>query len=96
MTRLAGHLQPTRNWPTWVSIVLFAHPILRIWPRRTITYSLDWKKQLKGRHFSSNAEVIAAAEDWLYGQLSEFLLSGLQKLEQWAKKCIVLHGEYVE
>ena len=32
----------------------------------------DWKKQLKGRHFSSNAEVIAAAETWLDRQFSEF------------------------
>lgn len=54
------------------------------------------KKQLKGRHFSSDAEVIAAAETWLDGQLSEFFLSGLQKLEQRAKKCIELRGEYVE
>ena len=54
------------------------------------------KKQLKGRHFSSGAEVIAAAETWLDGQLSEFFLCDLQKLEQWAKKCIVLRGEYVE
>ena len=30
------------------------------------------KKQLKGSHFSSDAEVIAAAETWLDGQLSEF------------------------
>jgi len=30
------------------------------------------KKQLKGRHFWSNAEVIAAAETWLDGQTSEF------------------------
>ena len=30
------------------------------------------KKQLKGRHFSSGAEVIAAAETWLDGQISEF------------------------
>ena len=32
----------------------------------------NWKKQLKGRHFSSYAEVIAAAETWLDGQTSEF------------------------
>ena len=31
----------------------------------------DWKKQLKFRHFSSDAEVIAAAETWLERQLSE-------------------------
>ena len=42
---------------------------------------LDWKKQLKVRNFSSEAEVIAAAETWLDGQPSEFFLSGLQKLE---------------
>ena len=30
------------------------------------------KKQLKGRHFLSDAEVIAAAENWLDGQPSEF------------------------
>jgi len=53
------------------------------------------KKQLKGCHFSSGAEVIAAVEIWLDGQPSEFFLSG-SKLEQWAKKCIKLHGEHVE
>jgi hypothetical protein len=41
------------------------------------------KKQLKGHHFLSDAEVIAATEFWLDGQPSEFFLSGLQKLEQW-------------
>jgi len=30
------------------------------------------KKQLKGRHFSSDAEVIAAVETWLDGRPSEF------------------------
>ena len=54
------------------------------------------KKQLKDRHFSSDAEVIAAAETWLDGQPSEFFLSVLQKLGQRAKKCIELCGEYVE
>jgi hypothetical protein len=41
----------------------------------------DWKKQLKGRHFSSDAEVIAASETWLDRQQSELFLSGLQMLE---------------
>ena len=54
------------------------------------------KKQLKSRHFSSDTEVIAATETWLDGQPSEFFLSGVQKLEQRAKKCIQLHGEYIE
>jgi len=39
--RLTGHLQPRRNWPTWASSVLSTHPILRIWPRRTTTCSLE-------------------------------------------------------
>jgi len=42
------------------------------------------KKQFKVRHFSSDAEVIAAAETWLDGQTSEFFFSfwsGLQKSE---------------
>ena len=93
MPRLTGNLQPRRNWPTWA----FNHP----------PYSLDLapsdyhlfpglKNQLKGRHFSSDAEVIPAAKTWLDGQPSEFFLIGLQKLEQRAKKCIELRGEYVE
>jgi len=32
------------------------------------------KKKLKGHRFSSDAEVIAAAETWLDGQLSDFFL----------------------
>ena len=51
------------------------------------------KKQLKSRNFSSEVEVIAAAENCWGGQTSEFFLSGLQTLEQRAKKCIWLHGE---
>jgi len=51
---------------------------------------------LKGHHFSSDAKVIAAVETWLDGQASDFFLSGLQKLEQQAKKCIELHGVYAE
>jgi len=34
------------------------------------------KKQLKGRHFSSDAEVIAASETWLEGQPSDFFYFG--------------------
>ena len=96
MLQLTGHLQPRRNWPTWASSVLITHSILRIWPRRTTTCSLDWKKQLKVGHFSSDAEVIAAAETWLDGQPSECFLGGLQKLEKRAKKCIELRGECAE
>ena len=41
MPRLSRHLQPRRNWPTWAFNVLITHHILRIWPRRTTTCSLD-------------------------------------------------------
>jgi len=85
---LIGHLQPKRNW---ASSVLITYPILRIWPRRATTCY----NQFKGRHFSSDAVVIAVVETWLDGQQSDFF-NGLQKLEQWAKKCIELSGEYVE
>jgi len=51
---------------------------------------------MKGRYFSSDEEVIATAATWLDGQPSDFFLSCLQKLEQRAKKCIELRGEYVE
>ena len=54
------------------------------------------RKQLKGRHLSSDAEVIFAAETWLDRQHSEFFLSGFEKLEKLAKKCIELRREYVE
>jgi hypothetical protein len=51
---------------------------------------------VKGGHFLSEMEVIAATEMWLGEQCSEFFLSGLKKLEQWAKKCIELRGECFE
>ena len=38
------------------------------------------KNQLKGRHFSSDAEVIAAAESWLDTQPSEFFFEWLAKV----------------
>ena len=44
-------------------------------------YPDETEKAIESRHFSSDVEVIAAAETWLDGQLSELLLSGLQKLE---------------
>ena len=38
------------------------------------------KKQLKGRHFSSDVEVMAAEETWLDGQISEFFFEWLAKV----------------
>jgi len=73
--RLTRHFQPRRNWSTWTSSVLITHLILRIWLRRTTTCSLGWK-QLKVRHFSSDAEVNTVAETWLDGQISGFFFLG--------------------
>ena len=95
MPWLTGHLQPRRNWPTWASNVLITHLLSGSGPVG-LPPVLWTEKQLKGRHFSSDAEVIAAAETWLEGQPSDFFYSGLQKLEQRAKKCTELRGEYVE
>ena len=47
MPWLTRHLLPWRKWPTWASSVLITHPILRVWPRRTTTCSLDWKNKWK-------------------------------------------------
>jgi len=60
MPRLTGHLQPRRNWPTFQCL---DYP-----PYSPDLAPLDYhlfpglKKQLKGHHFSSDAEVIAATE----------------------------------
>jgi len=97
MPQLTGHLQPRRNWPIWAGFHCLDHP-----PYSPDLAPSDYhlfpglKTQLKGRHFSSDTEVIAATETWLDKQPSEFFLSDLQKLQQQAKKCIELHGEYVE
>jgi len=97
MSRLTGNLQPRRNWPTWASIVLITHPILRIWPRRTTTCSLVWKNNLKfaisvrrGGH-CCREDLVGRTTFWFF-----FFLSGLQQLEQRAKKCIELRGEHAE
>ena len=94
MPRLTRHLQPRRNWPTWASSVLITLLFSDLAPSDYRLFP-GLKKQLKGRNFSSNAEVIAAAETWLDG-LSEYFLSCLKKLDQRVKKCIDLQGEYVE
>ena len=39
---------------------------------------------MKGRHFSSDAEVIAAAETWLDGQPSDFFFEWLAEVRVWS------------
>ena len=96
MPRLTGHLQPRRNWPTWASYVLITHPILRIWSRRTTTCSLDWKNNWIVATFRPTRRSLLQRRPGWSDNVLNFFWSGLQKLEQRAKKCIELRGEYVE
>jgi len=72
MPRLTGHLQPRRNWPNLGFRWLNHPPYSPDLPPSDYHLFPGLKKQLKGRHFSSDAEVIAAAETRLDGQLSDF------------------------
>jgi len=70
MPRLTGHLQHRTNRPIFQCL---DHPPYspNLAPSHYRLFP-ELKKELKGRHFSSDPEVIAAAETWLDGQLSEF------------------------
>jgi len=97
MPRLIGHLQPRRNWPTWASNVLITHPILRIRPCRSTTFSLDWKNNWNVAIFHpTRRSLLPRRPGWTDNLLNFFFLSGLEKLEQRAKKCTELRGEDVE
>ena len=96
MRRLTRHLEPRRNWPTWASSVLITHSILRICPYRTTTCYLDWKNNWKVAIFRpTQRSFLPRTPGWTDKPLN-LILSGLQKLEQRAKKCIELRGMYVE
>ena len=66
----------TDHWPTWASSI-YQPPYSPDLAPSDYHLFPELKKQLKGHHFSSNTVVIAAAETWLDGQLSECFLSGL-------------------
>ena len=96
MPRLTGHLQqPRRNWPTWASIVLITHPILRIWARRTTTCSQDWKSNWKFTIFRPTRKSLWPRRSGWTDKFLNFYWVAC-KLEQWVKECIELHGEYFE
>ena len=79
MPRLTGHMQPRRNWPTRASKILITHRILRIWPRRTTTCSLDWKNSWKIAIFRpTRRSLLPQRPGWTDNIL--IFLSGLQKL----------------
>ena len=95
LPRLTRHLQPRSNWPSWTSSVLFTHHILQIWPHRTTTCSLDWKKIERSPFFVRRGGHCCRGD--LFGRTTFWIfLSGLQNLEQRAKNCIELRGNYVE
>ena len=54
------------------------------------------KKDIRGRHFRSNEEVVAAVEEWVGDKGPGFFSSGLMALEHRWSKCIILEGNYTE
>ena len=71
------------------------------------TYSLDLapsdyflfpnlKKDIRGHHFRSNEEVVAAVEEWVKDKDPGFFSSGLMALKHCWSKRILLEGNYVE
>ena len=54
------------------------------------------KKDIRGHHFRSNEEVVAAVEEWVGDKDPCFFSSGLMVLEHRWSKCIILEGNYIE
>ena len=54
------------------------------------------KKDICGRRFRSNEEVVAAVEEWVTHKDPGFFSSGLMALEHRWSKCIILEGNYIE
>ena len=54
------------------------------------------KKDILGRHFRSNEEVMAAVEEWVRDKDPGFFSSGLMALKHRRSKCIILEGNYIE
>jgi len=63
------------------SNVLITHPIIRIWPRRTTTCSLDWKNNWKIFIFRPTRRSLLPRGPGWTDNLLFFFLVGLQKLE---------------
>jgi len=80
MLRLTGHLQPRRNWPTCASTVLITHTILRIWPRRTTTCSLDWKKNWNFAMFLSTCRSLLPRRPGWTDNILTFFFEWLAKV----------------
>ena len=59
-------------------------------------YFLFLKKDICGRHFWSNEEVMAAVEEWVRDKDPGFFSSWLMALEHHWSKCIILEGNYIK
>ena len=53
------------------------------------------KKDIRGCHFWSDTEVVAAVEEWANGKDPDFFSSGLMALERFWSKCITLGNNYI-
>eukprot|EP00117_Sycon_ciliatum_P018395 scpid29559/ scgid17022/ Histone-lysine N-methyltransferase SETMAR; SET domain and mariner transposase fusion gene-containing protein; Histone-lysine N-methyltransferase; Mariner transposase Hsmar1 len=56
----------------------------------------ELKDSLRGGHFTSNDDVMAAVDDFLDDQDVEFFRTGLEKLEYRSSKCIEVKVDYIE
>ena len=54
------------------------------------------EKDIRGRHFRSDEEVMTAVGDWVNGKDPDFFSSGLMELEHPWSKCITVGGNYIE
>ena len=54
------------------------------------------KKDIRGRHFRSDEEVVTAVEEWVNEKDPDLFSSGLMALEHRWSKCITLEGNYIE
>ena len=53
-------------------------------------------EKTRGKHFSSNEEVIAVVEEYFAGLVESHFHDGINKLEDRWTKCIDLMGDYTE
>ena len=54
------------------------------------------KKNIRGRHFRSDEEVVKAVEEWDNGKDPDFFSSGQMALEHRWSMCITLESNYIE
>jgi [histone H3]-lysine36 N-dimethyltransferase SETMAR len=54
------------------------------------------KKNIKGRRFSDDNDVMNAVDDWFDEQSEDFFSQGIRELEHRWHKCISVEGNYVE